>query len=89
MDTLEQRREGVDYSWYKETQEEVTALSGYDRFGNYWKAESQYDYYFEMYQPKMTSRVGLNDGSWWNLNAITPDSAIDILIADGKYNSPA
>lgn len=89
MDTLEERRGNVDWNWYKETQEEIHALSGYDRFGNYWSCQPQYDHYFELYQPKMVGQVGLNDGSWWNLNAITPDQAIDILIKDGKYNPPS
>lgn len=48
-----------------------------------------FDYYTELYQPVFTSRVNLYDGSWWNLNAVTPDQAIDILIKDGKYNPPS
>lgn len=88
MDTLEERRVNVDWNWYKETQEEVQALSGYDRFGNYWSCQPQYDYYFELYQPKMVGQVNSLDGSWW-IDAITPDQAIDTLIKDGKYNPPS
>jgi len=85
MDTLEQRRENIDASWFKETEAEVTALSGKDRFGNWWQATAQYDHMTEMWQPKMTSRVNLFDGSYWNVSARTPDEAINTLIADGKY----
>jgi len=83
MDSLEH----VDWDWYFETPEEVKALSGLDRFGNYWEAVPVFDYYTELYQPVFTSRVGLTDGSWWNLNtANNPDMAVNILINDRKYN---
>ena len=85
MDTLEQRRENIDTTWFKETEAEIQELSGKDRFGNYWEAIPEYDHYSEMYSPKMTSQVMLFDGSWWNISARTPDEAIDVLIADGKY----
>lgn len=85
MDTLEQRRSTIDPTWFKETEAEITLLSGKDRFGNYWEAVAQYDHYSEMYEPRMTSRVNLFDGSYWNVSARTPDEAINTLIADGKY----
>jgi hypothetical protein len=85
MDTLKQRRTGIDLSWYRETEAEIKQLSGKDRFGNYWSAEASYDHCTEMYQPRMTNKFCLFDGSWWNIAARTPDEAIDVLIADGKY----
>lgn len=90
MDTLEERRVNVDWNWYFETEAEIKSLSGTDRFGNYWEVIPVFDYYTELYQPVFTSRVGLYDGSHWNLStANNPDMAIDILIKDGKYNPPS
>lgn len=85
MDTLEQRRTGIDTSWFFETEAEIKQLSGVDRFGNYWSAEISYDHCTEMYQPRMTSQICLFDGSWWFIAARTPDEAVNVLIADGKY----
>lgn len=86
MDTLEQRRTGIDLSWYKETIDEIEALSGADRFGNWWDVVGEYDHCTEMYCPRFQNRLNLSDGSWWNIAARTPDEAVDILIKDGKYN---
>lgn len=55
-----------------------------DRFGNVWEVIDEYD--TDATYKVFTSRVGLYDGTYWHLRADTADEAIDILIADGKYN---
>ena len=85
IDTLKQRRTGIDTSWFFETEAEIKQLSGVDRFGNWWDVVGEYDHRTKMYHPQFQNRLNLSDGSWWNIAARNPDEAVDVLIADGKY----
>ena len=77
-------RKNFDLSYFRETSEEVEALSGKDRDGNYWSAVPVWDFAIDLYRITFQSTCYSKGWDFWNIDvARNPDECLDTLIADG------